>query len=209
MIQKEQIEHLLNLIYNLTKTYESLQRKVRSPQEVRTEGSFEYVPFSAKFLYQNLKVIEKLMENKGKTTSKPLFIDYGCGIGATLAIAKMFGYDCRGIEINKDYIRDWVCYDPYCQITEGDLTNKEIYEKFHYDLVYYYCPFTNHTKELAFEIEALSTVKIGGFVIAPSPGYLMRMFDGGRPREDEMSLYKASRDFKQLDFKHCIFQRIR
>lgn len=134
-------------------------------KEQKIDGSYPYIPF---YFQRFTEILDLLTEKIKVYTSHPQFMDYGCGPGLTCHYTKQLGFLVHGIEYNKKLIPKYNGY-----IYEGDLEDEDtlfpLKDKF--DVVYWYSPFNDPVKEILFEIRALNTVKIGGYVICPDPGF--------------------------------------
>lgn len=213
MKDKEKIGLLLNTLTTFSYRYKETNYRNNNISETSNKnGSYPYIPFNMPWLYQDLIDIEKFTSKRKKDGIRPLFIDYGCGIGTTLAVARMFDYTCYGIEIHKQYIKDKVCTDyGDCFIDEGDLTNPDTFHKDKYDVVYFYSPFWGDEQEYTFEMRALDAVKISGFVIAPSPSRMGAVFQhtiAGGNLELEPHQLKFSKNFLNLAKKCKNFKKV-
>lgn len=150
-------ERLISCIDYLTKYIANKNRK-----SINT-GSYPYIPFNFTNFTRVLNFVKDLIK-----TDYPTFIDYGCGVGVTCNYASQLGFITHGIEYDKELISP---YSDYI-IKVGNLEDEDLLfsRRQLYDVVYYWSPFTDFKKEIIFETRALETVKVGGYVISPSPG---------------------------------------
>lgn len=153
---------LYQLIYELN---HYISRKSRNKEfEQDKLKSYPYIPFNVQYFVEILSFVNNLIELKEKN-----FIDYGCGVGLTCTIAQMMSFHATGVEYDKDLIYPvkW----PRGEYILADLKEEETWKKLHrYNVVYFYSPFKNIDQEILFEINALETCKVNGYVICPPPG---------------------------------------
>ena len=86
------------------------------------------------FIYNKLKIIENEISLKGKR-----FLDVGSGVGHICAVAKIFGCEPEGIEINPVLLRISQILYPDIKIHHQNILSFEDY--YNYDVIFYYIPF--------------------------------------------------------------------
>lgn len=127
------------------------------------KGCYPYINITMHGFYKELKALNKIEVLRSKE-----FVDYGSGIGMTMAIANYcFGMIAVGYEYNKkliDKCKEFFYYRTY----KANLIT-QILAQDSYDVVYFFCPMYDRNKELKFEKKAIKSVRIGGYLIAPGP----------------------------------------
>ena len=77
-------------------------------KNMHKKGSYPYVPYAPVRFFKLIQKVKKMMlknnPKKFDDFNLPTFMDYGCGIGCTLAIANIFHFEVHGIEINKYFL---------------------------------------------------------------------------------------------------------
>lgn len=167
--------------------------------------SFHYIPFHFHSFTELLNITKKLIP-----FDNPKFIDYGCGVGLTVRYAELIGCLPKGIEYNEKFCKN------NCLIDFGDLKDPSIFKKDYYHIAYWYSPFKSRSFEIPFEILALQSVRVGGYVICPSPGLAYERCS--QPINKFLTpqykpFYEELKNFKRVKFKedhsyHPILQRI-
>jgi len=132
------------------------QNKLMTKSNSTSHG---YIPLSIDVFYRSLNICKSNINNP-----RPSFVDFGCGPGILVQIAKEMGFNAIGYEIN-GYLIDLLGY--HRDIINGDLSNQNLFKK-EYDVVYFFQPFTDTTKEVEFEINAFKSTKVGGYMIIPA-----------------------------------------
>lgn len=135
--------------------------RVRGP----IEGSYPFVPMPTHKFISLLLSARKLAEFK--SYNFPTFLDAGCGIGMTVALAFAAGFKATGLELNnraitlsKKMLRR---FDDYrCVKKQNILTYKEYGN---YDVIYYWLPFFNKNKQAKMERLIADQMKVGGIVL--------------------------------------------
>lgn len=179
----------------------------------RKRGEYDYIPYSFILFFQKILFVKDLIlksePNSFTYECSKSFIDYGCGVGLLMSISRGLGFYPYGFEINNCCIKNSIS-----NVKIGDLNDMNLYLNKSYDVVYYYSPFTDRKKEVSFEINAIKTVKINGYLIAPGPGlfgefYRNRMsgYTLGIKTPEDRQLYNSCKNFKNLG--DDIFKRIK
>jgi hypothetical protein len=140
--------------------------KPKDSSESRFKDSYYHIPYSYNALAGNLQIIKD--HSKKSYLS---FIDYGCGPGFTLLVARALDFYTTGVEFDKKLFYFCKRMLPNSNILQADLTT-HLFAIGYYDVVYFYCPFRDEEKEIKFEKKALMSIKIGGYLIAPPPARL-------------------------------------
>lgn len=181
----EKERYLLSIIDSLTR---SDSEKLKVTTTVNIKESYPYIPICFGRIFEYLLLVKSLIIKdlgilefsyyKPPATGKPKFIDYGAGTGLNVCFASNLGFKACGIEIDEETMsRHGFDHYAVLDLRKGDLNDKQIYIKDEYDVVFFYSPFYNQDKEIQFELNAISTVKIGGYVICPGPGRMENFFD--------------------------------
>jgi len=214
---------LLSLIDNIVQNQSFKIRK----EQIRLKGSYPFIPINIPAFFESLIIVRELLY--AESTNGLKFIDYGCGIGITMLIARKLGFEISGIEYDDKIIENslFSIYEPKNPIIKGDLTDKKLYKNNQYDVVYYYSPFEDYMKEVEFELNAISTVKIGGYIIAPPPGRMVEYLSNYKSEfkwnlnngDIEQSKIRAKffnemKNFERIKsehttYHHSIFKRIK
>jgi hypothetical protein len=162
--------------------------KLKPSSTVDRKESYPYIPYHIDILFEQLLFIKDKIIGEQKIPAfdcykqpakgKFKFIDYGAGTGLNMYLATILGFESHGIEIDEETMKK--CgFDRYSHLNfvKGDLNDKSLYKKDEYDIVFFYSPFHDKEKELNFELEAIKTLKIGGYLIAPHPGVFADFFN--------------------------------
>lgn len=220
MTENEQI--LLGVIHSLCTKRSDNIRKIYS----NAPDSYPYIPISINLFFKTiLSVKERLKKEKSfdfngynPENEKPTFMDYGAGIGVTMHIAKLLGFLPYGIEISQECLNESYFYNPSGRsfLEKLDLTDESTFLGRSYDIVYYYSPFSTNEKEIQFELNAIKTVKIGGYVIAPPPGRLREYiinyknkyeFNLPTVKNYRTEFYNKMKNFEEVE--EYVFKRIK
>jgi SAM-dependent methyltransferase len=192
--QSTQLKQLTNIVRYLINT----QGENTSREEQRENGSYEFIPQSTHYLLELFTKLPKILNRQkswynnkydGYTTK---FLDAGCGIGNVLLIAHFVaGFNfCHGIEYFSETIEQAIKWlgvypgrynDHGMKIIQDNILTFSDYSK--YDVIYYYCPFTNHLKEKEFEERLENEARVGTAIIG-----LMK----------QSSLIRKDKRFRQL-----------
>lgn len=152
----------INLIYTISNGFASCQTEKLREKEDR-KGSYCFIPMYYLRLYQEIEDLLKINPNlRGKK-----FVDYGSGPGMTMLIAKSFGLITKGYEMRDSCVK-FARSILTLNVEKCDLKSHPYNEKF--QIVYYYCPFTDRNMENDFELKAISTLESGGYLMCPCPG---------------------------------------
>lgn len=208
---------LINCLHNLSQRYYHTLKLSKEEEKERFEiackGSYSYIPYQLHDLDKHLNKVNKLLLRHSKTDEKFSFVDYGCGIGITLVLARSFDFETTGIEIDKQCLNASKYQLFNSNTLELNLEDESTYRDRKFDIVYFYCPFVGRDKETIFETRALSTVRIGGYAIVPGPGRALSSIDTANSKNliptsmDECSFYKMLRNFKLIEYP--IIKRIK
>lgn len=143
-------------------------------KDIDEKQSFTYYPMDASILYNSLVFVNKLVKKENKT-----FVDYGCGIGLTLRIAKLLGFESIGYDLDKRIVRAFNISSYYYSnglMKVADLRDSSIYTT-KFDVVYFWSPFVDRDLEREFELQALKTVKKSGFLMTTSPSHICNRYE--------------------------------
>lgn len=197
---------LLNIMSLLISKLPKCKTTITSRQK---DGAYSFIPISSSYVFNSIRFVKSLLKGNGHT-----FIDYGAGFGIVVKIAEELGFDAKGIEIEKFYIENSI--SRYKSIKEGDLNDLNLYLDKKFDVVYYYSPFEHRDKKEIFEIRAISTLNVGGYLIAPTPGVFASYFISRSKNEKYIldkgsecskTLYNLAKNFDKVG--DCIFKRVK
>ena len=196
---------IFEIIYNdMVNIGSRMAHKDKSERDLRySNGSYDFIPKSADNLYNVFHYLSEWFK-KEKITSRYSysFLDAGCGIGNVLRIANAMkiAYKYIGIEYYQnayDAAKQFLGIKEYpgCfKLIKADILKYKNYGN--YDIIYYFCPFSNHRKEEIFEERIENQAKIGAIIIPFN--------------KQSSGIFKDDR-FKQLDLgdtHYIIFQKI-
>lgn len=175
------MDYSYNHITSLLRAFEGLAREV--PKEVaetkRKAGQYEYIPLPENQFLDQLHKVKLLLRKK-----VPTFIDVGCGIGSKVFLAQgVLGSCCCGIEITKSYVK--VARELTKQTSQEYHFGKVVPELddeqriIHgdalahsyapYNVIYFFCPLTDHLLQRELEERIVATAKRGAFILANLP----------------------------------------
>lgn len=142
-------------------------------------GQYRYIPLDQNTFHQQLQEVIKLFPYIRDWDKNPKFIDVGCGIGSKVFLAQQRGFTAYGIEITPKYVeiaRKLVAIrcstglllehgdeKAAARIFQGDAIEHSYKD---YDVIYFYCPLSDHKLEAKLEARIRDTAKSGAFVIA-------------------------------------------
>jgi SAM-dependent methyltransferase len=156
--------YVLELVQGLEKTLCNDSQEFKNDK--RKEGEFEYIAFQPhEFLHQLKVAKDSLKASIGPGWHWPIgsFIDVGCGIGSKAYLAQRYGFSAHGVEITSKYVKiARRLLGPHGEVFEGDAREFN-YEP--YDVIYFYWPMMDHTKELQLEQRIFDTAKKGAIII--------------------------------------------
>jgi SAM-dependent methyltransferase len=112
-----------------------------------------------------LRLVERSRGIAHTYSSKPKFLDIGCGIGNMVLLAQMFGYAADGLEYNPKICRaaKQFCAHTPAKIFRGDMRTFDRYGD--YDVLYYYQPMCDYAVMAEFTRELAKNVKPGAYVV--------------------------------------------
>lgn len=215
---------LLNIIDSISRgRSDEIKRSKYKDFEFNKSGSYPYIPIAGRIFFESILAVKNAInlitpfDISTLIKNKPTFVDYGAGTGIPMRIAEYLGFRSNGIEIDDECIKNAVWYSNKGNafyLEKADLIDFNTFVGRLYDVVYYYCPFLNPDKELEFELNAIKTVKVGGYIIAPYPGLLATYHLNHRSRynyglnyENKIVFYNQMKNFEHIqDF---IFKRIK
>lgn len=185
----------------------------RNPLEKKPphEGSYAFIPLMYSYFIKLLTIVKPLLNLN--INKMPTFVDYGAGVGWTLYVANQFGFKAEGYEIQKELI-EYFYYPLSSKLVYGDLRTDEPFKE-NYDVVYFYSPFSDSKSEIEFEIKALKTVKVGGYVICPVPAQILRVSSFKYDRDNKKlknQLIKLKKNFEQVKIEkeyYPIYKRLK
>lgn len=142
------------------------------------EGSFPFIPSSAKRLFSDFKDIKEHLKKEtrwsGNHVLQSFFLDAGCGIGNVLLIAKMrdlctYRHGIEFFDETADKAETWLnskssAYD--LKIIRKDILKFGNYHK--YDIIYFYRPFMKRKLQTMFEERLENRMKVGAVLLANS-----------------------------------------
>lgn len=139
------------------------------------KGAFEFIPQRTEVLVKLFEAARRIWaENKVDSEYYyPPFIDAGCGIGMTLAIAELCHLNPTGLELDQTcftrakYIFGSKFVKDYMK--KADILKFRRYGR--YDIIYFWVPFFNRKKQQALEKRIARQMKPGALVIPTGSGY--------------------------------------
>ena len=127
-----------------------------------------WMPYqAADFVAILWECMEVLHSERGYVpSSRPAFLDVGCGPGTKMDIAStLFGLEAYGVEIDKDMAMVADKRFPH-RVNPVDALSFHSYDQF--DLIWLYRPFRDRDKELALENRIISKMKPGAILAGGS-----------------------------------------
>lgn len=209
------------------KTGEKVKKLIYNNKEFDRVNSYSYIPIRSEQFFRSILIVKEALNfikpfGRDIVTKKPrpTFVDYGAGIGGPMYFATQFGFHAYGIEIDDNCLNNCITsnckHDTYTfELEKGDLTDDTVFIDKSYDVVYYYCPFISSNKELEFELKAIKTVKVGGYIIAPYPGRLSEFYKyyknkyiyGLDEDENKTKFYNKMKNFEHV--QDDVYKRIK
>jgi SAM-dependent methyltransferase len=128
--------------------------------------SYSFIPYDSQTLVPLLlktRSVLNLTEKPNIFTSYR-FLDAGCGAGNVMLLASKIGFDVYGLEIDPTIIAftEKLKILPGCIKRQNILTYKRYGE---YDVIYFFRPIANKTKQAKFEKLLKEQMKIGAVLI--------------------------------------------
>lgn len=163
------LELFHNIVCNLT-----TERSYDGPEH--KEGSYPFIPMDPHRVIQEFVLLREQLKSiknwSGHKVKKSKFLDAGCGVGNVMLIAKAANLckQVHGIEyFDETYERarlllglvDHEKFNTF--IHKDDILKFENYNRF--DVIYYYCPFSDHRLEAMFEERVEDSMKIGAILL--------------------------------------------
>ncbi|MEE4165197.1 MAG: class I SAM-dependent methyltransferase, partial [Desulfocapsaceae bacterium] len=142
--------------------YFTRQAVPRSSNDITSE--YPFVAMDTRQAYVQIYLARHhLLE--GQTPRSPLrFLDIGCGIGNILLLAELMDFDVFGIEKDSASLSIAVELVGEKSVGREDIWNYSNIQDF--DVVYYFRPFCEKTRQLAFEQHIEDSLKPGAVLIA-------------------------------------------
>ncbi len=139
------------------------------------KGNFGSLQYKQKTILQfedlekaNQKELIKFDKNVGFYNGNGNYLDVGFGLGMHLYIAKKYGYQVYGTELDKDCILFVQPYLPESQLFHGDLLSAK-YNNSQFDLINI-CHVIEHVIDpLAYFVELNRILKMDGVIIVSTP----------------------------------------
>lgn len=142
--------------------------------EKESRGEYEFIPLGFERFKKQIQIVDGLLV--GSTSREKLkFVDVGSGIGTKLLIARALlgrvsgcGFEITGIERTHEYIEvaRKLLHSQYereqVRLLEMDALEMD-YGSF--DVIYFYCPIHNRTKEQELEERIIRTCKPGAYIL--------------------------------------------
>jgi SAM-dependent methyltransferase len=123
------------------------------------------------------KYLPKCKQWSGYGSPERKFLDAGCGIGNILVLAlyselcnRVYGleYFPKTLAAAEKFLEPHRGLGYSIKVRKADITTYKSYGN--YDVIYYYCPLSNHDKEVAFEESVEDQMKIGAVLLPYSKG---------------------------------------
>jgi 2-polyprenyl-3-methyl-5-hydroxy-6-metoxy-1,4-benzoquinol methylase len=140
------------------------------------KGEYFYIPLSMDTFLSQLDFAITILDSRPGAASSvnPKFIDVGCGIGTKLVTAAQRGFDVYGVELDPRYVK---IATRLLKVTsdEGYIrrfdykvfqSNAMRHDYSNYDVIYFYCPFSDHVKEKKLEERIVTQAKPGTIILA-------------------------------------------
>lgn len=134
------------------------------PQTINdTTCEYPFVAMDTRQAYEQIRLARDFLEKENREGSRK-FIDIGCGIGNILLLAEMMDFEVFGIE------KDTASLSIARELVGDDCVRQEDIWSFEaireYDVVYYFRPFSEKSRQLKFEQHIEDSIKPGAILIA-------------------------------------------
>ena len=139
------------------------------------EGSYPFIPNSAGRMLYEFQILKKFIEKEkrwsGHNCSPTKFLDAGCGIGNIMLLAHGLKMCNRthGIEYFKEtfnaakqWLGEWRSHTDY-HLFRADIMKFSKYKD--YDIIYFYCPFSDERLQVRFEERLENHMKVGAILV--------------------------------------------
>lgn len=142
------------------------------------EGSFPFIPNSTSRIFREFLLLKEFLKKEkrwsGHNASPTKFVDAGCGIGNIMILADAVGLCSKthGIEYFPETAKTgktWLgvtkrdsMYNSF-NIYVADIMKFRKYRE--YDIVYFYCPFSDERLQIMFEERLENNMKIGAVLV--------------------------------------------
>ncbi len=130
-----------------------------------TSKEYPFVPMDTRQVFDQVGIVADYLRKKwGREVSDCSFLDIGCGTGNVLVIAEQFEFDVYGFEKDEHPVKVAKRFIGEDRVTQEDIWAYEGYRKF--DVVYYFCPFSDGETQRRFEEMVEEKMKPGSILIA-------------------------------------------
>ena len=156
-----------DIFFNIINRYIGLYtREAHRSTKNDTSHEYPFIAMDTRQVFEQIQFVSRYLKKTGQAKDKSefTFLDIGCGTGNVLLIAEQFDFDVYGIE--KD---DYPCTIARQLIDDAKILQEDIrgykhYDK--YDVVYYFCPFSDGKQQRQFERFIEDQMRTGGILIA-------------------------------------------
>jgi len=156
----------------LTTVIDNVDRAIGySFEDTGNKGHYRLIPFNSHRFIELMERVKKVWQTYCKIklphpNQYASFLDVGCGIGTKIQLASNLGFEAKGIENNKNYIKfaKKLCYDN--NIIDIDGRNYMFYDK--YNIIYFYVPNTKEEFEIEMETKIIKDCREGTILLPVS-----------------------------------------
>lgn len=129
-----------------------------------TTVEYPFVAMDTRQAYEQLVAARDFLQAKGLFRPGLKFIDIGCGIGNILLLAEMLGFSVFGVEKDEASLRIARNLVDAAAVVKTDIW--EFTDLADFDVLYYFRPFCEKTRQVRFEQYIEEQCKPGSILIA-------------------------------------------
>jgi len=129
-----------------------------------TTSEYPFVAMDTRQAYEQIRLARQSLLKSGTLDRSPTFIDIGCGIGNIMLLAELMEFTVFGIEKDLGSLQIARSLVGRSAVSEEDIWNFTRLDEF--DVVYYFRPFCEKSRQLAFEQRIEDSLKPGAILIA-------------------------------------------
>ena len=160
--EREEEQDILFGVINRFIGYFTRQAVPKTSNDITSE--YPFVAMDTRQAYEQIRLARRCLL-KNRSHQLPLsFLDIGCGIGNILLLAELMDFEVFGIEKDSASLSIARGLVGEKSVSRQDIGN---YNKIgEFDVVYYFRPFCEKTRQLAFERRIEDSLKPGAILIA-------------------------------------------
>lgn len=163
----DEIPEQCEIFLNMVNRFVGLLGREASRASENNASEYPFVAMDLRQVFAQLSLVRRhigMTDEAGPEAAAPALLDVGCGIGNVLLLAEQLGFSVYGIE--KDPAPYRIAADLFGEerIGRHDIWGYDRYH--HFEVIYYFRPFSEREPQLRFERMIEEKLKPGGILVA-------------------------------------------